>query len=118
MFSDFYSPSLENMDLELISTKPLNTPISCSTIDGQKRKINKSDLYKHALDTHENIGEICVRSSSGDIAIPILLGLFGHKNTPITSDNGTGKNRRKLRIDSSSLEVAAKGLSWLPWKIR
>ena len=61
-------------------------------------------LIQHAADTHDNIGEICVRSSSGDIDIPvILLGLFGHQRIPITVDNGTGKNRRKLRIDSTTL---------------
>ena len=61
-------------------------------------------LIQHAIDTHENIDDICVRSSSGDIDIPvILLGLFGHRDIPITVDNGTGKYRRKLRIDSSSL---------------
>ena len=61
-------------------------------------------LIQHAKDTCENIHEICVRSSSSDIDIPvILLGIFGDKNIPITIDNGTGKNRRKIRIDSSTL---------------
>ena len=40
---------------------------------------------------------------TSDIDIPVtLLGLFGHKNTPITVDNGTSKNRKRLRIDSPS----------------
>ena len=61
-------------------------------------------LIQHAIDTHENIVDICVRSSSGDVDIPIiLLGIFGCRDIPITVDNGTGKYRRKLRIDSSSL---------------
>ena len=69
------------------------------------------DLVSHpafitiAIDTHENIGEICVRSSSGDINIPIIfLGIFVHTKTPILVANGTGKNR----IELSSLETAAK----------
>ena len=60
-------------------------------------------LIQHAIDHHDNINEICVRSPSGDIDIPVILvSLFGDKDTPITVDNGTGKHRRKLRIDSSS----------------
>ena len=61
-------------------------------------------LIQHAANTHDNIGEICVRSSSGDIDIPvILLGLFGQQRIPITVDNKTGKNRGELRIDSTTL---------------
>ena len=46
-----------------------------------------------------------MRSSSGDINIPIIfLGIFGHMNTPILVASGTGKNR----IELSSLETAAK----------
>ena len=61
-------------------------------------------LIQHAIDHQDNINEVCVRSPSGDIDIPVILvSLFGHKDTPITVANGTGKHRRKLRIDSSSL---------------
>ena len=56
--------------------------------------VSHPDFITIAIDTHENIGEICVRSSSGDINIPIiLLGIFGHMNTPILVGNGTRKNR-------------------------
>ena len=61
-----------------------------SVIKNVKDEDSCDDLVSHpafitiAIDTHENIGEICVRSSSGDINIPIIfLGIFGHTNTPI-----------------------------------
>ena len=46
-----------------------------------------------------------IQSSSRDVVIPIiLLGSFGsHSTTNITLDNGAGKNRKNIRIDSSHL---------------
>ena len=43
-------------------------------------------------------------TSSGDIDIlVIMIGIFGCSNNYIVVDNGTGKSRRKIRIDSSTL---------------
>ena len=61
-------------------------------------------LTQHALDNAEKLDHVCVRSSSGDIDIPIILvGAFGKCKTQILIDNGTGKNRKTIRIDSSKL---------------
>ena len=61
-------------------------------------------LTQHALDNAEELDHVCVRSSSGDIDIPIILvGAFGKCKTQILIDNGTGKNRKTIRIDSSKL---------------
>ena len=64
-----------------------------------------SYLIRHAIDTYPDIREVCIRSSSGDVDIPvILIGSFGsYTSTTILVDNGTGKNRKKIRIDSSRL---------------
>ena len=61
-------------------------------------------LTQHAIDTIENLNHVCVRSTSGDIDIPIIMiGAFGKSKTQIFIDNGTGKNRKTIRIDSSKL---------------
>ena len=60
-------------------------------------------LTQHAL-MNNDVNEVCVRSSSGDIDIlVIMIGIFGCSNNYIVVDNGTGKSRRKIRIDSSTL---------------
>ena len=47
---------------------------------------------------------MCVRSSSGDIDITVILvGAFGKSERQIFIDNGTGKHRKTIRIDSSKL---------------
>ena len=61
-------------------------------------------LTQHALDNIEELDHVCVRSSSGDIDITIILvGVFGNCATKIFIDNGTGKNRKNIRIDCSKL---------------
>ena len=61
-------------------------------------------LVQHSIQTNEQISEICVRSSSCDIDIlVIMVGLFGSSSHYIIVDNGTGKNRIKIRIDRSTL---------------
>ena len=60
-------------------------------------------LTQHAL-MNNDVNEVCVRSSSGDINIlVIMIGIFGCSNNYIVVDKGTGKSRRKIRIDSSTL---------------
>ena len=45
-----------------------------------------------------------MRSSSGDIDITIILvGAFGKNENQIFIDNGSGKHRKTIRIDSSKL---------------
>ena len=47
---------------------------------------------------------MCIRSSSGDTDIPvIMIGAFGKSEQYIVVDNGTGKDRKQIRIDSSIL---------------
>ena len=61
-------------------------------------------LTKHALDHTHELDHVCVRSSSGDIDITVILvGAFGQSENQIFIDNGTGKHRKTVRIDSSSL---------------
>ena len=58
-------------------------------------------LTQHALDNVENLNHVCVRSTSGDIDITVIMvGAFGKSETQILIDNGTGKNRKMIRIDS------------------
>ena len=61
-------------------------------------------LTQHALDNIEELSQVWVRSTSGDIDITIILvGVFGHSGTKIFIDNGTGKSRKTIRIDCSKL---------------
>ena len=61
-------------------------------------------LTQHTLDNTEELDHVCVRSSSGDIDITIILvEAFGKSKTQIFIDNGTGKNQKTIRIDSSKL---------------
>ena len=61
-------------------------------------------LTQHAIDPIENLNHVCVLSTSGDIDIPIIMiGAFGKSETQIFIDNGTGKNRKTIRIDYSKL---------------
>ena len=60
-------------------------------------------LAQHAIDTYSPI-EIVIRSRSGDVDIPVILtAAFGSTSTPIVVDNGTGKHRKNIRVDSSAL---------------
>ena len=59
-------------------------------------------LIQHAIIAYPNIMEILVRSCSGDVDIPvILIGLFGSSSKNVILDNGTGKHRKKIRMDGS-----------------
>ena len=63
-------------------------------------------LTQHALDNIEDLSHVCIRSTSGDIDITVIMvGAFGENSstTQIFIDNGTGKNRKNIRIDSSEL---------------
>ena len=61
-------------------------------------------LTQHALDNIAELSHVCVRSSSGDIDITVILvGAFGKSEKQIFIDNGTGKHRKTIRIDSSKL---------------
>ena len=73
--------------------------------DHEEADSKVSYLIQHAIDTYPEVSEVCIRSCSGDVDIPlILIGSFGcHTDTNIVVDNGTGKNRKKIRIDSSKL---------------
>ena len=82
----------------------------CFTIDELRTDHEEADtkvayLISHALRTYSNIREVCVRSCSGDIDIPvILIGIFGGcENAFITLDNGTGKYRKKIEITRCTL---------------
>ena len=60
-------------------------------------------LIVHAINNYSG-AQIVVRSRSGDVDIPVILtGLFGSSTTRIIVDNGTGKHRKNIRIDASSL---------------
>ena len=60
-------------------------------------------LAQHAIDTYSPI-EIVIGSGSGDTDIPVILtGIFGSTSTPIVVDNGTGKHRKNVCVDSSAL---------------
>ena len=70
-------------------------------------------LIKHALDDTGDINHVCVRSSSGDIDIPVILvNAFGDNKHLIYIDNGTGKNRKTIRIDSSKLTQCLETISF------
>ena len=57
-------------------------------------------LTQHALDNIEEVNHVCIRSSSGDIDITIILvGEFGKSENEIIIDNGTGKHRKTIRVD-------------------
>ena len=61
-------------------------------------------LVDHAITN--GASEVCIRSTSGDIDIPVILvGAFGLNTEYIFVDNGTGKNRKRVRIDSSTLSL-------------
>ena len=62
-------------------------------------------LTQHALDNIDDLSHVCVRSASGDVDIMVIMvGAFGvNRNIQIFIDNGTGKNRKTIRIDSSKL---------------
>ena len=81
--------------------------------DHEEADTKISYLIKHAIDSYPDSIPVYIRSSSGDVDIPmILLGSFGsHSSTNITLDNGTGKNRKIIRMDSSRLSPA--GLGWV-----
>ena len=62
-------------------------------------------LAHHATTTNNN-NEIKVRSSSGDIDIPVILtGTLGTCETRLLVDNGTGKSRKTVLISNSSFTV-------------
>ena len=74
--------------------------------DHEEADTKIAHLIQHAISGGTAISEICVRSSSGDIDIPVILvGLFGTSETIIKVDNGTGKNRKMIQIDSSPLST-------------
>ena len=61
-------------------------------------------LVQHAIQNNDQISEVIVRSSSGDIDIPvIMIGSFGCSEQYIVVDSGTGKHRKQIRIDCSML---------------
>ena len=62
-------------------------------------------LINHAIRTYPTLSEGCVRSSSADIDIPvILIGTFEVNEDPvIVLDNGTSKYRRRIRINRCPL---------------
>ena len=63
-------------------------------------------LIQHAIEIYSPV-EILIRSRSGDVDIPVILtGIFGSSTTPIIVDNGTGKHRKSIRIDSSVLSTS------------
>ena len=68
-------------------------------------------LIQHAIHTYPEI-EILTRSSSGDVDIPVILtGLFGSSRISMAVYNETGKHRKQIRIDSSSLsDIQCKAL--------
>ena len=56
------------------------------------------------IENNDELSEVFVRSSSGDTDIPvIMIGAFGKSEQYIVVDNGTGKDRKQIRIDSSIL---------------
>ena len=75
------------------------------SLDTEEADTKISYFIKHAIDSYPDLKGVCIRSSSGDVDIPvILLGSFGsYANSSIILDNGTGKNRKMIRIDSSRL---------------
>ena len=85
-------------------TKEGATEMDDLKTDHEEADTKIAHLIQHAINSGTAVGEICVRSSSGDIDIPVILvGLFGTSETVIKVDNGTGKNRKIIRIDSSML---------------
>ena len=65
-------------------------------------------LSEHASLT-TTVSEICIRSCSGDIDIPVIVtGTLGDIPTRTFIDNGTGKHRKKICIDNPSLTSAQK----------
>ena len=66
-------------------------------------------LTQHALDNIEELSHVCIRSPSGDIDITVIMvGAFDRSETEIFIDNGTGKNHRTIRVDSSKLTESNK----------
>ena len=62
-------------------------------------------LSQHAATGHDT-NEICVRSSSGDIDIPVILtGTLGGIETRLLVDNGTRKSRKRILINNSISSV-------------
>ena len=74
-------------------------------IDHEEEDSKIAFLVQHAITNYADIEEVCVRSCSGDVDIPvILIGSFGTvEDKIIFVDYGSGKPRKKIRIDSSGL---------------
>ena len=61
-------------------------------------------LLHHAVQSNKNEETVCVvRSSSGDIDIPVILLANEMPNLLVYVDNGTGKNRKVMDLSSCSL---------------
>ena len=56
-------------------------------------------LLHHAVQSNNNEETVCVvRSSSGDIDIPVILLANGMPNLLVYVDNGAGKNRKVMDL--------------------
>ena len=76
------------------------TEIEVLQTDHEEADSKISYLSQHAA-TGNDTNEICVRSSSGDIDIPVILtGTLGGIETRLLVDNGTGKSRKTILINN------------------
>ena len=83
------------------------TRVGATRLDSLETDYEEADtkisyLIKNAIDSYTDLKGVIIRSSSGDIDTPvILLRSFGfHSTINITLDNGTGKQRKNICIDS------------------
>ena len=81
------------------------TEIEVLQTDHEEADSKITYLSQHAATVNDS-NEICVRSSSGDIDIPVILtGTLGGIETRLFVDNGTGKSRKTILINNSIFSV-------------
>ena len=87
-----------------------STNISDLETDHEEADTKIAYLIQHAVRDNEGQRMVCtVRSSSGDIDIPvILLGMDTNDNVDIFIDNGSGKNRKILDLQACQLSSLQK----------
>ena len=83
------------------------TRVGATRLDSLEPDYEEADskisyLIKHAIDSYTDLKGVTIRSSSGNIDTPVILlrSFVSHSTINITLDNGTGKNRKNIRIHS------------------